>query len=977
MLSLETAQGAANTDAVGSFSSLPRVGALQTRRFSSTSRTYTVLAALFSLMAVAFLISGCVWHLKLHRDLPLRNQTRRLAAGSTDPCDPVGTGHSQAQENFRSALDIPPYNIQIAALTIPEGDAMSLTLEETKLIGTAKQMLASLGSSVASIEERMREVEESIKRLSAQLNATSYASTFELKHEQQQTKDFIEEMRVASQQLRAEYEEKLQLLRASSWSTQQEGAALLLRVKCKQDNRNLPVGAARALAAKNVVFAAGVPIDEAPLPSDVVLVRKLLQEALAGAMLSSVGLETHGSPSGESILRGQACLEELDNFESALPFFGLGERVPAVQAAKKRQQSALERASALLSSGYMTQGGERTPLQSRRSRHSSSASLRHSGTVGSPDGPKPMQHPGYGSLPHRQPWGRRGSLKYPHGYPDSSFTPPGSPQITVRLPSRSASLPRRFPGPLHQPHSPKAPARQRTPASPLSLPRPRGPAMGPRAPHPPAAFQPREWQAPPEPSPKQIPTPSTGDDSVFDSPTSPPPLPELLYPPTTADIQSEDDPSTSGTEQSSSSVDSASFPTDDPGQSHPPPTSDGSPEGVSPQDTLLDELKSDPQPSGGDPTTPPSTSKVEDASVSTEEGAASAGDDPSSDQKESHPPSPEDSDPSSDQKESHPPPSQDSQQPSGDSSPPPGQPSPPPGGKPTPPGEDPPPPERPSSSKEEPLAAEDTDAEQKLQDVSERMNSFAVAAEPLASAAKEERFLLVVAEGTLKEGLMLLEETEQLVSPPIGGDMTPTQEKVAQQREQCQTLCMSLHETLAPTWTANARSKQRILGVGVQNLKGRRRRKHDKPPGSDFVDLLERISSGVKEARGLVEELSTFNAPPVSSPHISDLINGVAASAAAAEAEVAEAVGFCASAWREALARGTGDSGAESGGKESAGAVSQPVGEGPSSGDLSAEDLLSGAESAASRLRAVGGNTEEVDKLEEDIRKRRSLSTKS
>ena len=101
----------------------------------------------------------------------------------------------------------------------------------------------------------------------------------------------------------------------------------MLRMRALEKNSRLTVGAARALAARDVVLAAGMTICQERHGDYLLQVRRLLQEALASGMLSSINLETR-RPAPNQSEEVRMWLEVLDHFQTLMPFFGLKERVP-------------------------------------------------------------------------------------------------------------------------------------------------------------------------------------------------------------------------------------------------------------------------------------------------------------------------------------------------------------------------------------------------------------------------------------------------------------------------------------------------------------------------------------------------------------------------------------------------------------------------------------------------------------------------
>ncbi|CDJ28834.1 uncharacterized protein EMH_0044400 [Eimeria mitis] len=955
MLSLEAAQDALSTDVSGSLSTLPRVGALHVRRSPPVGRTYAVLAAIFSIVAVAFLISGCAWHLKLHRVLSRTDQSRRLAAGGIGPCDPLGDDESgsEAPEQPRPrAPQFGAYEKQVKYLSLTVQDEACLTAEEVRLIELAKQMLTELGDSVSRLLSEKREAKQTIRTLTAELNATPQPKTLELQHEVGRTEDYIEHLKESLRRLEAELDEKYPRLTASVWSQKQEAAALLLRAT-HASRKALTVGASRALAAQRVVLAAGMPHHEDCPPEHIPPVKRKIEEALAASMLASVAIETRGIPSRESIERAKVSLDEILNVETAAPYLGLQSYLPRVQQERKRLEDALDKALSVTSSEST---GRQTPTYPGRSR---SSSLRRPSTPLSSHIPWPHHEPGHFGherRPSRASFGPsedgRGTLPLP-GVPRSPAT---------RLPQRSATLPRAPPG--WQPHpsmmqqlrgSSRPPSRgatlprQRSQSLPRTIPgqqqpqinmqqlsegsRPTDRAATLPTQHP-GQQQPRSSMLPvlrgphtPRPTPVKPPRKSKqGPQAGPSQAVSPPQEPQTHPAAAPTGIQTP------------SAGDTSSLPAPLPatsdghpaGETQPVKTAkeDASGEGSgsplpSPSGVDTEKLKPGKPPSGGDPTGPPGPSKAEDASDRPEDGAASGGDGAPSERKEP-PPSPPG----------------DGQQPPGDSPPPP-----PPGGKPTPPGEDPPPPEQPPK-KDEQAATQDTELEKKLKDLATRMTTFSASAAPVASAAAEDRFTHPMAEDMLKEGLQLFQEAEQLTSTHPSS--SPLLMKVVEQKEQCRQLCSSLHTSVSKTWEANLRAKKHTLESATRNAEKLRQSPRGRFPSAHHMGLLDQLCSLVEEAERLVKDLTPLNSHPVRSGAVAALIQEVDISASVGHTVVTAGVRFCASECIAALEEGTGGA-----------------------------DLLQQAISAHSQLSTLRGDAPEVSDLEKAITSKGGTISKS
>ncbi|CDJ51504.1 hypothetical protein, conserved [Eimeria brunetti] len=506
MLPVEATNGRLSTDVAKSLSAAPREGVSHMRRSPTRNRTYTVLTAIFSLAAVVFLISSCVWHLKVRRGMPLNVQTRRLATGGTGPCDTLGTegGLEEQQRAPLLGTQFEAYRRQVQALTVQPHDIKYLTEEEVDLIDVAMSMLTELGESVANLLEKKRAMEESVARLSRELEILKTPTTEALEAEVRHTRAFITNIQTALAGVEVELEEKQQRLAASCWSQKQERAALLLRAEGLLHNRALTVGAARNLAARNVVIAAGVPTYKDHEPAYVPQVRQLLQEGLASALLATAGLETDPSP--EAANQGKLSLEELKQLEVGLPFFGLHDKLGLVTSAREKLEAALKKAS---SSGFLGRmdGGRGTARGSVSSSHGrfttgpsstsladfgyestqrreSTASLYSSGDM--PYHVGTLEHPAR-RLPSRsrrphpqdiggpQPEGSRGSrlsLSLPRHFPGPHPQDIGGPQPEGSRGSRlSLSLPRHFPGPHPQDIGGPQPEGSRGSRLPLSLPR--------------------------------------------------------------------------------------------------------------------------------------------------------------------------------------------------------------------------------------------------------------------------------------------------------------------------------------------------------------------------------------------------------------------------------------------------------------------------------------------------------------------------
>ncbi|CDJ32940.1 uncharacterized protein EMH_0078820 [Eimeria mitis] len=658
-------------------------------------------------------------------------------------------------------------------------------------------------------------------------------------------------------------------------------------------------------------------------------------------MLASVAIQTQGVPSRESIDRAKTSLEEMLCVETAVPYLGLQDNLPRVQQERKKLEDALDRALSVTSSEST---GRQTPTYPGRSR---SSSLRRPSTPLSSHIPWPHHEPGHFGHERRPSRASFGPSEDGRG----TLPLPGVPRSPApRLPERSASLPRAFPG--WQPHlsmmqqlrgSSRPPSRGAT--LPRQLPGQQGDWPVPGSARPMGRSQTLPPQRPGQQQPQGITQPIPRSSHPTDGSHSlPRTLPGQQQP--QIDMQQL-------SEGSRPTERAATLPTQHPGQQQhrssmlpvlggphtprptpvkPPRKSKKGPQADTPQAVSPpQEPQTHPAaaptgiqtPSAGDTSSLPATLPATSDGHPAEDGAASGGDGAPSERKEPPPPPPGDG-----------------QQPPGDSPPPP-----PPGGKPTPPGEDPPPPERPPK-KDKPAATEDTELEKKLKDLSMRMTTFSASAGPVSTAAKTDRFTHPLAENTLKEGLQLFEEAEQVTSTVSG--FSPTLRKVLEQKVECLKLCMSLHGSVSPTWAANLRAKHQVLGSATRNAQDLRQRSRGRHPTGNHMGLVEHLHSLVGESMGLVEDLTLLNRGPVSSPEISTLVRELSAAASEGRVEVTLGVQFCASEFTAALEKGTGGA-----------------------------DLLQQAINAHSRLSTLMSDAQEVSDLEKAITSKGGTISKS
>ncbi|CDJ58458.1 hypothetical protein, conserved [Eimeria maxima] len=962
MLSLEAAQTAANIDVGVSLYNVPQASVHDLRRCAPTSRTCITIAVI-TFTAVAFLISACARHLKLHLDLSATNQTRHLAAGTGGPCYPSTAG------GFLETVDpIAFYYRQIQALSITQQDAVHLTHTENRMVGIAKGKLVNLNAEIEKLQQQIRFLNGSIARLQEQLRTTSRTSIGPLRIEMQNVHSLIEKTKFDRDSLESQLQEKQRLLAASVWSRQQEADALI--IKSRDRTGNLTIGAARALAATKVVVAEGSRTREVHTQKDLLVIEALLKKTLANAAFLSDDLKTQRPSSRDSVEKGKALLQDLDNFAIALPFVGLRDHVNDVLLTKDRLRGSLSMTADSIGTGYMERAREGNAPQPYRSQGSSTIVRRHT-MSGENAYPRPSSHgANYGTLPrvmrHESFSPGSGAHESTHALPATLRPPPnvslsrssydlrpgnlasafGARESTRKLPAApslplNVSLSRSLSDVRRGSWSPASGARGSThtlPATPrlpssVSLSRSSTTPGQYRQPlHQPQRTLPQGHTTalpkrlpladPPKgskitPTVVSIPVVSSRDVSQTDNP----PLPSG---PRAFPLYRNDVPQ-------SSSLSSRPKPL--------PPSSKKSPgvEYMMPSSVVTSAAKQPSYPSGllslpvvghkkhstrstsnghspsltqDSPSSPP----LGPAGVQPERsrlGQSPIDGDPSTPSgpsKAEHFPGPtegggasEGDDLQPDKREGQrPEPGGDQQQPGG-SSPPPGEPSSALGGQPSPPGDDPPPPSRPPFTKGEPSGADETDLDSAAQELSVKLELFIETAEPVASAKPGDPVLSLYGEVLLKDGLQLLRQSDQLISafPPV--QESGVKQELVQQREQCVSLCRTLSESLAPLWATSLRSKLAVLEDVTRQSADQRTHSPTDLPNGDYVQLLEKIQSLVQESREAIADFAFLNAPPVQSSQVSALLSSIEGAITEARAEVHNGVKFCAVEWKAAL----------------------------------------------------------------------------
>ncbi|CDJ34065.1 uncharacterized protein EMH_0018540 [Eimeria mitis] len=306
-------------------------------------RSISALVLIVPIVAVVFLIYQCILHLKRRDDLFITVQSRRLAAGEQDPCNPH-EGDEGGSDPSSSPAGGPSHARQLGALQLTPADTACLTSEEVMAIGDADRILRSSIRNIQGLESQVGTLTATAANLRSMLDA----SPGEGGPEAERRSELEKMLHGNSQQteaLRRELKDKKLHCNGMAWTEGQQSRSLLLRARFFRSGRLLTGRAAAALVARDVVL--GVPssdiFDEALKLALSTLVHRLLAE---GSNCQGL-LSGDTFPSDEDIQRAKAAHSDLRNVASQLQvvdaMYGTTGHLQPVRESAKSLGAALER----------------------------------------------------------------------------------------------------------------------------------------------------------------------------------------------------------------------------------------------------------------------------------------------------------------------------------------------------------------------------------------------------------------------------------------------------------------------------------------------------------------------------------------------------------------------------------------------------------------------------------------------------------